>query len=210
LETYADVADLIIRADIRIPWICSLSFRQNQEMDGKDGGVDDSEVTRFLTAWFAVRQLIQAASFNHFHRAGLSATQFMTLNLLPENEDSMSIGELARRMNLKPSTIAKTVDSLEAREMLTRTKSTSDGRLVLVKITKEGRKFQNTAAGHFREYISSAFRAIPAKDRASLITGLESLVRAASDGSSKTRANLNHEANASLQVKRSSRQSRQQ
>lgn len=177
-------------------------------MGEMSGGVDENEVTRFLMAWFAVRQLIQAANFNHFHKAGLSATQFMTLNLLPENDNSISIGELARRMNLKPSTVAKTVDSLEMRKMLTRAKSTTDGRLVLVKITNEGREFQNAAAGHFREYITNAFRAMSAKDRVALIAGLESLVHAASDGESKTGSALKREANASPGAKRSSRQSR--
>ena len=82
---------------------------------------EEQEVERFLAAWFAVRQWIQAANFNHFQKAGLSATQFMTLNLLPENGDKLSIGDLARRMNLKAATVAKTVDSLEARKMLART-----------------------------------------------------------------------------------------
>jgi len=36
-----------------------------------DSPSDHPEVTRFLAAWFAVRQFIQAANFNHFHQAGL-------------------------------------------------------------------------------------------------------------------------------------------
>ncbi|MDQ2843942.1 MAG: MarR family transcriptional regulator [Acidobacteriota bacterium] len=171
--------------------------------------VPNSEVTRFLTAWFDVRQLIQAANFNHFHKAGLSATQFMTLNLLPENEGSITIGELAKRMNLKPATVSKTVDSLETREMLTRAKSQADDRLVLVKITEQGRTLQNAAAGHFREYIGHVFRAIPAKNRAALITGLESLVRAASAKALPNAAVVTREANGAPRVKRSSRRSRQ-
>jgi hypothetical protein len=33
-----------------------------------DRKFDDEEVTRFLAAWFEVRQFIQAANFNHFHK----------------------------------------------------------------------------------------------------------------------------------------------
>lgn len=36
----------------------------------------ENETSRFLEAWVQVRQLVQAANFNRFHRAGLSATQF--------------------------------------------------------------------------------------------------------------------------------------
>ena len=174
-----------------------------------DGIVDDEEVTRFLTAWFAVRQFIQAANFNHFHKAGLSATQFMTLNLLPENGDSVAIGELAKRMNLKPATVAKTVDSLEVRKMLTRTKSTVDGRLVLVRTTEQGRKLQNAAVGQFREHISGVFRAIPAKDRAGLISGLESFVSAARSRSEglQTDTAVTRGAHAASPLKHSSRRS---
>lgn len=175
-----------------------------------DERADQQEVTRFLDAWFAVRQLIQAANFNHFHQAGLSATQFMTLNLLPANEDSVSIGELARRMNLRPATVAKTVDSLEIREMLTRTKSTTDGRLVLVKITEQGRKLQNAAVGQFREHIGNIFRAVPAPDRSALISGLESFVRAASGKKLPLGAGLTREASAAAPGRRNSRRSPQQ
>ncbi len=77
--------------------------------------VSKAQVKRFLDSWLAVRQVIQAANFNRFQGAGLSATQFMTLNLLPSHGDGIAMGELARRLNLKPATVAKTVDSLEAR-----------------------------------------------------------------------------------------------
>ncbi len=141
--------------------------------------VDESEIDRFLSAWFNVRQIIQAANFNHFHKAGLSATQFMTLNLIPVDAAGISMGELARRMNLKPATVAQTVASLEGRRMLSRTKSPSDGRLVLIKTTKLGRELQNSAAGQFRDYIRSLFLEMPHQRRAGLIAGLESLVRSA-------------------------------
>lgn len=178
-------------------------------MDAKGVKPDDNEVTRFLSAWFAVRQIIQAANFNHFHQAGLSATQFMTLNLLPDNEGSIAIGELARRMNLKPATVAKIVDSLEQRQMLRRVKSPEDRWLVLVRITERGKKLQNTAVGQFREHISAMFRTIPAENRTALIRGLESLVRVASEEAKRTGTVLTHGVSAAAPVQRSSRRFRQ-
>jgi hypothetical protein len=41
----------------------------------------EQEATRFIAAWMRLRQVIQAANFNRFQQAGLSATQFMTLNV---------------------------------------------------------------------------------------------------------------------------------
>lgn len=169
--------------------------------------MEDGDVSRFLTAWFAVRQIIQAANFNHFHKAGLSATQFMTLNLLPVKEESISIGELARRMNLRPSTVAKTVDSLETRKMLERTRSEADRRLVLVRITEQGRTLQNAAVGRFREHIGAIFQEMPAPDRAALIQGLESLVGVAAARSTPHQVDATPDERGAAPETRNSRQS---
>ena len=142
--------------------------------------VPEAEVTRFLQAWLAVRQFIQAANFNRFQGAGLSATQFMTLNLLPVRE-GVAIGELARRMNLSRATVAKTVDSLEVRGMLRRVRRDTDRRVVFVEITDAGAELQNAAQGHFRTQIKELFQAMPAEDRQGLIRGLESFLGVAQD-----------------------------
>ncbi|HEY0795047.1 MAG TPA: MarR family transcriptional regulator [Acidisarcina sp.] len=141
--------------------------------------VGKGEVARFLDAWFAVRQFIQAANFNRFQGAGLSATQFMTLNLLPSDGEGVAIGELARRMNLKPATVAKTVDSLEDRGMVARVRHEEDKRVVLVHATEAGVGLQNTANGVFQAQIERLFESIAPTEREGLIMGLESVVRAA-------------------------------
>ncbi len=153
---------------------------------------DDRETARFLDAWLGVRQVIQAANFNRFHKAGLSATQFMILNLLPENRQGITMGLLATRANLAPATIARTVDSLEKRKMVAREKSADDGRRVMVKITKQGQALQNAAAGKFRNSIARMFQAMPAADRQALITGLESLLRASAQTPRSKAAGQSH------------------
>jgi DNA-binding MarR family transcriptional regulator len=141
--------------------------------------VSAEEVTRFLDAWFAVRQVIQAWNFNRFQGTGLSATQFMTLNLLPSEETGIAMGELARRMNLKAATVAKTVDSLEARKLVIRRRSSADKRVISVQVTPEGMELQNSANGHFRRQIEELFSSMSADERAGLVVGLERMVQAA-------------------------------
>ena len=140
--------------------------------------VVSTETARFLEAWLGVRQLIQSANFNRFQRAGLSATQFMTLNLLPVSKTGLTLSELARRMNLSLATVVKTVDSLQARGMLTRTRSEADRRVVHIALTKEGRTLQNAASREFRDHMAELFCSMTAKQRAGLIEGLECLIRA--------------------------------
>ena len=166
-------------------------------------GIANKEVARFLDAWFSVRQFIQAANFNRFQGAGLSATQFMTLNLLPA-ADGISMGELARRMNLKPATVAKTVDSLETRGMVTRVRKEPDKRTVFVKATKTGVKLQNAASNQFHAQIESLFNAMQPQERVALIAGLESFVRASVSPNSEKIVEPTRGKNAALPAKRNS------
>ena len=168
---------------------------------------NDREVTRFLEAWLHVRQFIQAANFNRFQREGLSATQFMTLNLLPADGEGIAIGDLARRMNLAPATVAKTVDSLEARNMVARARSATDRRLVFVSITPPGKLLQNNAQGHFREQIETLFQAMPTAHRQGLVLGLESLMRVAQDSGQATRTAAKDAPRDAAPAKRSARRS---
>ena len=135
-------------------------------------------VSRFLDAWLATRQLIQAANFNRFQNAGLSATQFMTLNLIPSSKDGMTLTELAQRMNLGPATLTKTVDSLESRGLLTRTRSKVDRRQVMLALTREGTSLQNSASVEFHSHMASLFNKMNAAQRDGLVHGLEGLVQA--------------------------------
>ena len=169
---------------------------------------DNPEVTRFLNAWFQVRQFIQAANFNRFQGEGLSATQFMTLNLLPSKGEGVPMGELARRMNLAPATVAKTVDSLEARQLAARVKSAGDKRLVRVEITPAGAALQNTADGHFRKQIAELFAAMQPEERDALLRGLESFVHAAEQPSRSAPPSATPaRAHAAPRAKRSARRS---
>lgn len=138
------------------------------------------EVSRFLAAWLSTRQLIQAANFNRFQAAGLSATQFMTLNLLPATPPGMTLTELARRMNLGPATLTRTVDTLEQRALLTRTRSEADRRQILLAVTPKGRALQNAASTEFHAHIAALFHELSGQQRSGLVDGLEALVRAGS------------------------------
>ena len=133
-------------------------------------------VSRFLTAWMGARQMIQAANFNRFQKAGLSATQFMTLNLIPVDGAKMTLGELARRMNLGAATVTKTLDSLETRGLLSRVRSDQDRREVLLTLTPEGLRLQNAASEEFHGYMAGLFRRLKVEQRTGLTEGLEALL----------------------------------
>ena len=135
----------------------------------------EEETTRFLAAWMQLRQIIQAANFNRFQQAGLSATQFMTLNVVPKQ--GMTLSALARKLNLSAATLNETVNSLEERGLVHRTRQSSDARKFDIRATAEGEAMQNSASREFHAFISGLFGKMSKTRRADLLAGLEQLVK---------------------------------
>ena len=134
-------------------------------------GASRKDTERFLTAWMTVRQLVQAANFNRFHQAGLSATQFMTLNLVPT--DGISLSELARKLNLSAATLSETVNSLEARKLLERLPNERDRRKIRIVATRQGQAMQNNASEEFHRLMTTRLGRMSLEGRKALLQGLE-------------------------------------
>lgn len=165
----------------------------------------ETETTRFIATWMQLRQIIQAANFNRFQQAGLSATQFMTLNVVPS--EGMTLSELARKLNLSPATLNETVNSLEERGLVQRTRHASDARKMIITATAEGEAMQNSASLEFHTFLANLFGGMSKQSREGLLAGLEQMVKLSAP---LPHADLTtHRADDALPAKRSSRQSRQ-
>ncbi|MGO4407977.1 MarR family winged helix-turn-helix transcriptional regulator [Bosea sp. RAF48] len=70
---------------------------------------------------------------------GVTYTQYLALSTLWE-KDGLTIGAIAERLALEPSTITPAVKRLEAAGFLSRRRSTTDERLVEVHLTEKGRE----------------------------------------------------------------------
>jgi DNA-binding MarR family transcriptional regulator len=68
---------------------------------------------------------------------GVTYTQYLVLSALWER-DGLTIGAIAERLALEPSTITPAVKRLEAAGFLARRRSTTDERLVEVQLSKKG------------------------------------------------------------------------
>ena len=129
------------------------------------------ETERFLAAWMTVRQIVQAANFNRFHQAGLSATQFMTLNVIPSQ--GISLSELAHQLNLSPATLHGTVNSLESRKLVKRLPDLKDRRRIRIVATPKGASMQNHASNEFHRIMMALFERMSSHGRKALLSGLE-------------------------------------
>ena len=165
----------------------------------------EEETTRFIATWMRLRQIIQAANFNRFQQAGLSATQFMTLNVVPE--EGMTLSELARKLNLSPATLNETVNSLEERGLVRRTRQTSDARKISISATRKGESIQNSASLEFHTFLSSLFARMSKTRREGLLAGLEQMVKLSTSG--RPILEPTRRGDAAVPAKRSSRRSPQ-
>lgn len=153
-------------------------LEQSSEPAGMTQFSLEEQVEQFLTVWFAVRQLVQSLNFNRFHREGMSATQFMLMQLLDNTrtQEPRSIGWLANQMNLDPATVVRTVDSLEKRGLVQRRRDKADRRLVFIEFTEQGRTTQHTMHLTFKSRLIDIFAAMSAEKRTALLEGLSEFI----------------------------------
>lgn len=74
-------------------------------------------------------------------RLGITYPQYLVLNALWE-QDGRSIGAIARRLSLEPSTITPLVKRLEANGLVTRARDRDDERSVVVTLTQKAQALQ--------------------------------------------------------------------
>lgn len=72
-------------------------------------------------------------------RLGITYPQFLVLQTLNEVEEGRTIGSVADRLALEPSTITPLAKRLEVAGLVTRTRNPADERQVLVRLTEKGR-----------------------------------------------------------------------
>ena len=85
---------------------------------------------------------------------GLTYPQYLVLQVLWE-EDGRTIGAVAARLALEPSTITPLVKRLEAGGVVTRTRDAQDERQVRVHLTERGRALREESAPMARRVFAS-------------------------------------------------------
>ena len=119
-------------------------------------------------------QAFQRASDAHIRLSGLTPPQFDIVVTLG-NTDGMTFKELGSRTLITKGTLTGVVDRLEARGLVARAASPTDGRSTLVKLTTEGeRLFQRVFEPHLA-FLAPAFESLPECGRKELEKRLRQL-----------------------------------
>jgi len=105
-------------------------------------------------------------------RLGLTYPQYLVMVALWD-EDGVTVGRLAERLCLETSTLTPLLKRLEAARLLTRRRSATDERRVMVTLTEQGRAMRQEAASVTRCIIESA--GLSAEDLARLTREIRAL-----------------------------------
>jgi MarR family transcriptional regulator, organic hydroperoxide resistance regulator len=125
----------------------------------------------------AYPQLYLACHVDHVTRKkhGVSERDSSLLAHLDELSPSTA-GTLAKHMGVGPSTITEAVDRLQAHGLVERTRR---GRTVELRITADGIAFMQSTSVLDAARVAEMIAAVPARDRAAAIRGIELLAAAA-------------------------------
>jgi MarR family transcriptional regulator, organic hydroperoxide resistance regulator len=77
---------------------------------------------------------------------GLTYPQYLVMMLLWE-EPSVPVGRIGERLSLESSTLSPLLKRLEVMGLISRTRDRSDERLVIIGLTRAGRRLEERAAG---------------------------------------------------------------
>ena len=85
-------------------------------------------------------ELLSSALEPHLRKSGLTPATFDLLTAVHASENGTSQADLARRLRVSAPTLSEAVHAAEERGFLTASKSTSDKRLRVIKLTTVGQR----------------------------------------------------------------------
>jgi len=144
-----------------------------------------------------IRRVFQAVneySKKAERETGLTSPQLWAIKVIAEGAP-IKVSELARRMYLHPATVVGILDRLEGRELVTRTRSKEDRRVVEIELTEQGRELLTKSPEVAQGLLVKGLETLPKDKLFQLDEGLKSLVRILGAQEIPPKLLLSHEVN---------------
>lgn len=141
-----------------------------------------TELIRLLTR---AQKLLRAAADEAMSQHGVRVGQNLVLEVLWQ-EDGLTPGELAGRLNVTTPTVVNTATRMEAAGLLERHRDPADGRLVRLHLTAKARAAQRPIEKARQELAARATATLTDEERRHLRSALEKIIQQMSaDGSAR-------------------------
>lgn len=122
-----------------------------------------------------LRQIIRATELHDKQLSrvtGLTMPQLMSMQTL-HMQGPMTVGALAKQMNLTQATVTSILDRLEKKHLTTRVRSQEDKRKVLVYPTGEGLALLKSAPATLQDRLINAFEQMHGWEQSMILSSLE-------------------------------------
>jgi DNA-binding MarR family transcriptional regulator len=144
---------------------------------------DREHARRIGRAWIELRRGASASALRTYlfgADQALEQGQMDALDLL-SRRDERPMKELAARLRVEPSTATRAVQRLEKEGLVERFASPEDGRVVLVRITDEGRRRHDAVADRRSIAMMHILSAFDPQERAQLADLMDRLIESIDD-----------------------------
>lgn len=141
-----------------------------------------------------VFQVINEYSKKAEYATGLTGPQLWAIKVISENE-AICVSELAAKMYLHAATVIGILDRLEDRGYITRVRSRSDRRFVVVELSRKGKLLVKQSPEVAQGLIVKGLEDLPERTLATISRGLEKLVELLGAGTVAPRMLLSSEVN---------------
>lgn len=112
------------------------------DSDGEMNGTNQSAVLSWIEAGYLLGGKIEKA----LEELGLSLAKLKVITYLAESRQSLSLSEIAAKLNCVRSNVTQLVDRLESEGLVRRLYDQSDRRTVRAELTEAGREKQKAGA----------------------------------------------------------------
>ncbi len=120
---------------------------------------------------------------------GLTTPQLLCLHVLAQSE-SLTLTDLAKTVNLGVSTVNGIIDRLEAKQYLTRTRSSEDRRKVSLQISPAGEEIVAKAPSLLQDKLSASLSQLAESQQIAITESLEQVVELMEVGTVDASPNL--------------------
>jgi len=106
---------------------------------------------------------------------GLNASQLSCLLVLAKI-GAISLSKLSKKVSLSPSMITSIVDQLEKKKLVTRSRRSSDRRVILIELTESGKDTASKAPPSFQEQFMNGLSYLDTENKENLYYSLSKLL----------------------------------
>lgn len=123
-----------------------------------------------------VFQILNEQSQRIKQETGLTGPQLWAIRVMHEH-GPINISDIAKRMYLHPTTVLGIIDRLEARGLVSRTRSKDDRRIIWVELTQEGNNLVKSVPEVVQGLLGARLEGISLNELAEIDEGISHLVK---------------------------------